>query len=203
MTLHWSIPAMILPPIAFGLTLSSALASFIVISLFLQPSSGPASKARLPPRLGAAGQILGQDGKKFENDLAGRRTVSFVDSGSQNQLEGGRGGLVLKATGVDAGNSYTQPVVSNQTGESSLAVNGMSLPSTPVKRNPGQSGHATMQKSPAPSVMIQRKASASRQEISDDELMNGGEEPGFGEPIFSDSMTETETETEDGTDRGL
>jgi len=202
MTSHWSIPAMVLPPIAFGLTLSSALVSFVIISLFFRPStSNHIPAAKLPPLPDIARQVSGQDGRKFDNDPL-RRSVSFVDSRAVEAMDSGRGGLVLRASGRDDGNMHVRPVPLNETIAGEAAMDGLPTPSTPVKRAPGQSGGKTAQKSPAPSAMLHRKASGDRTSSSDDDDNGIKESLGLGHETFDDSVTETETETETGTDRG-
>lgn len=193
---------MILPPIAFGLTLSSALASFIVISLFFRPSNpNHIPAAKLPPLADTARQVSGQDGKKFDNDPL-RRSVSFVDSRAVEAMDGGRGGLVLRASGRDDGNMDIRSVSSNDTVARDALMDGMPMPVTPVKRTPGQSTGKTAQKSPAPSAMLQRRASGDRTTSSDDDDDGLKESLGLGDDNFDESVTETETETDTGTEQG-
>lgn len=196
LTSHWLIPAIVLPPIAFGLTLTSALISFVIISLIFRPSSNsaPTSKRTIAPI--APRQAVTQEEKKINNDMLARRTVSFAESDRTTEgSDGSVGGLVLRASGVEGSDTLqARTAQSRPMYDEPQEVDGLSLPATPVKRASGQTGGKTVQKSPAPSMMIQRRASAA---LRDDNISEpSGTE---GEESLDETMTGTETET--GTDR--
>ena len=205
LTAHWLIPAIVLPPIAFGLTLTSALISFVIISFIFRPSSKPARPARRPIASKTPQQGTLLDGKKYDNDATGRRTVSFAESDPTVDSDGGVGGLVLKATGTDGNTLLARPARTGQMYTEPEELDGLPKPSTPVKRTSGQASGKTVQKSPAPSTMIQRRATAERygNSSADDAQETGVRESlGLeGEESLEDITTGTETETETATDR--
>lgn len=196
LTSHWLIPVIILPPIAFGLTLTSALMSFVLISLIFRPSSKPATSRRaIAPSLNQ--QATGVDARKLDNDPNGRRTVSFVES---ETTEASDGGLVLKASETDGNSSLARTSQLSHERTESEDIDGLPLPSTPMKRTSGQAGGKTVQKSPAPSMMIQRRRDTSTSSAEEDQagLRESLGDTG-GEESFEESVTASDTET--GTDR--
>jgi hypothetical protein len=172
--------------------------SFVIISLIFRPSSKPAAVSRRTIASNASQQTTAYDGKKFEND---RRTVSFVESETTETSDGNAGGLVLQASETDEGTLSSQ---SNHEEIETGGVDGLPLPTTPIKRNSGKAGGKIMQKSPAPSMMIRRRSSAERHDTSSaDEAREAGLREAMGDEAgddsFEDSVTASGTET--GTDK--
>jgi hypothetical protein len=195
LTSHWLIPVILLPPIAFGLTLTSALMSFVLISLIFRPSSKPATSRRtIAPNLNQ--QTTGLDGKKMDNDPSGRRTVSFVES---ETTEASDGGLVLKASETDGNSSLARTSQLSHERTESEDIDGLPLPSTPMKRTSGQAGGKIVQKSPAPSMMIQRRRDTSTSSAEEDQAGLRESLGDTGGESFEESVTASDTET--GTDR--
>lgn len=160
MTLHWSIPLLTLPPIAFAMTLSSALSSFLVITFVFRSREVKPRPTSSRPRhrfvQGASDYALGSDGKKLDNNPVSKRSISFAEKKktepspplSPDELKSNS--LVLKATGRE-----DRPLENGH-----LA--------TPVRKMSGQVGGKTVYKSPAPSKMIKRRSSTSKG-LSDDD----------------------------------
>jgi hypothetical protein len=205
MTSHWSIPLFVLPPIAFSLTLSSALMSFLAISLIFRPSK---SRASQPIRPGSKPSLPPGPDTNMEQDAMGRR-VSFAARQAESSLSGttgssrNSGGLVLQATGREI--SAHLPATT-----ATVPVEGLPLPATPVRRMSGQAGGKTVQKSPAPSVMINRRTSQQdfnppsdedEGDLGIQEALGGGmvdsptEEKGSGSGSGYTSLTGTATES--------
>lgn len=196
MSLHPVVPLIILPPIAFTLTLSSAFTSFLILSLcFRSSAKNQADRKRItnplaPPVVdgpGTGGAVASR--KKSDND-PNRRTVTFDPASTSGSMARTTGRAAPPADlTLRKGRSESR----QGEGNDRLSV-GLADPVTPVKQISGMAGAGSgsgsgstatstklAQKSPAPAIMRERRSNSSAsaaEENTEDEA--GGVAMGMG-----------------------